>query len=466
MKTTPRREKSATLAPRSSSAPGSFHRPVHVVILGASGPQVPELLGALLGMGADKGRVALVDGDATRLESVARLARKLVQHRGRDGWTVAASPHLAEVLPGAGYVIHCGGLDNPDLLRLEYDIPLTYGVDQCLGESTGPGGVFKALRKVPAWLETLAEIERRAPEAMVFNVAEPMDMLCLAAAQGSKLAVVGITDEVPAAAARLAARAGVPIEKIAWDCAGISGMSWFTRFERDGESLYPALKKRANADLAGQPADPSDAGDLVRKDLMVRLGAFPSGTSGRLSDSVPYYRKRKELIDRYAGAGEDGESGYGARRGASRAQEVDAERVRLLTDSSAMDRLAGAGGVAAVIAARERDVPVRLHATVPNSVQGAYSIVTNLPAAGVVQAACRIDRTGVRPVRFGALPRPLAALCDANMHVIEMAVRAAMDRSREAAVHALMLDPLTAAVCAPGEIAEMARELFAAEQLF
>ena len=77
-----------------------------------------------------------------------------------------------------------------------------------------------------------------------------------------------------------------------------------------------------------------------------------------------------------------------------------------------------------------------------------------------------VDRHGVRPVRFGSLPPQMAALCDANMRMFDLAATAAIDRSKEAAIHALMLDPLTAAVCSPAEIRALALELFDAEKAF
>jgi len=75
-----------------------------------------------------------------------------------------------------------------------------------------------------------------------------------------------------------------------------------------------------------------------------------------------------------------------------------------------------------------------------------------------------VDRNGIQPCRFGPLPAQLAALCAANMRVFELGVRAVLERDREAAVHAIMLDPLTAAVCSLDEIRRMAEELFEAER--
>jgi alpha-galactosidase len=110
-------------------------------------------------------------------------------------------------------------------------------------------------------------------------------------------------------------------------------------------------------------------------------------------------------------------------------------------------------------------VPGRIYGNVMNST-GCGTLIANLPADGCVEVACMIDRMGVHPTRYGALPSQMAALCDANMRMFDLAATAAIERSKEAAILALMLDPLTAAVCSPVEIRRMALELFKAQSEF
>jgi len=85
---------------------------------------------------------------------------------------------------------------------------------------------------------------------------------------------------------------------------------------------------------------------------------------------------------------------------------------------------------------------------------------------GCVEVATMIDRNGLNPTRYGALPPQMAALCASNMAMFELGATAAVERSKEAAIHALLLDPHTASVCSPAEIKKMALELFAAEKKF
>ena len=118
-----------------------------------------------------------------------------------------------------------------------------------------------------------------------------------------------------------------------------------------------------------------------------------------------------------------------------------------------------------IIEAREKDVPFRIHGNILNSVtEGRGALITNLPADGCVEVACMVDRNGIQPTRYGKLPPQMAALCASNMRMFDLGATAAMERSKEAAIYALLVDPLSAAVCSPAEIKAMTLELFAAEK--
>jgi alpha-galactosidase len=93
-------------------------------------------------------------------------------------------------------------------------------------------------------------------------------------------------------------------------------------------------------------------------------------------------------------------------------------------------------------------------------------LITNLPGNGVVEVACYADGNGVHAARYGRLPAQMAHICASNMAMYDLAATACVERSKEAAVHALLLDPLTAAMCTPSQIKAMTMEMFAAEAAF
>src|SRR5213082_3589262 len=252
--------------------------------------------------GLDSGTFALVDIDAKRLELARAIAQKLVELSGKK-WRVEASTDRMEVLGGSDYVINSievAGLKN---VRFDYDIPMRYGVDQCIGDTIGPGGIFKALRTGPAWLDIVSDVQRIAPKAAILNYTNPMSILTLAALRTVDLPVVGLCHSVQGTSRQLAGYLGIDYGEMTWVCAGINHNAWFTKLERNGRDLYPHLRERAR-DPEIYEQDP------VRFEVMLHLGAFVTESSGHFSEYVPYFRKRPDLIKKYTRAGYLGESGF------------------------------------------------------------------------------------------------------------------------------------------------------------
>src|ERR1700687_3751878 len=205
--------------------------------------------------GLDEGTFALVDIDATRLDLARRIAERLVELSGKR-WSVKASTDRAEVLEGSDYVISSIEVAGLKHVRADYEIPKRYGVDQCIGDTIGPGGIFKALRTGPVWLDIVADVGRLAPHAVVLNYSNPMSILTLAAARASNLEVVGLCHSVQGTSRQLASYLDIPYEKISWRCAGINHNAWFTTLERDGQELYPLVRGRAPGP-GGEQEEPS-----------------------------------------------------------------------------------------------------------------------------------------------------------------------------------------------------------------
>jgi alpha-galactosidase len=401
--------------------------------------------------GLDVGTFALVDIDAERLELSREITEKVIQLSGRH-WQVTTTTDRTEALPGSDYVINSievAGLEN---VLPDYEIPLKYGVDQCIGDTIGPGGIFKALRTGPAWLEIVADINRLAPKAVLMNYTNPMSILTLAAARASQLSVVGLCHSVQGTSRQLAQYLGIPYEDLEWRVAGINHNAWFTTLASKGEDLYPRLRERAKVPAIYEQ-------DSVRFEVMLHLGAFVTESSGHFSEYVPYFRKRPDLIQRYMRSGYRGESGFYANNWPAW-REMNAAAVRGLVDGTLELELHRSHEYASyIVEAMELGRPVEIHGNVVN-----HGWIENLPNGGCVEVACRVDRNGIQPCRFGPLPEHLAALNRAHMSVHELVVQSLLERNREKARLALMLDPLTAAVCSLEEISRLFDEMWEAER--
>jgi alpha-galactosidase len=454
-------------ADNSGGLSGAMPRPLQITMMGAGSGFTPRLMNDIMRIpGSQGGRIGLVDIDRNRLTTMHKLIEKLIAQLGVKGWTVTSSPDRRKVLPGSDYVVNCIEVSGLQCVRFDNDIPMKYGIDQCIGDTIGPGGLFKALRTVPVWIDVLKDVEALCPKAIVLNYTNPMNMLCLAAARTApSLQVVGLCHSVQGTGHLLAKRAGVPYTEMEWECAGINHLAWFTKLRHQGKDLYPLLMKKAKQDLAGKLTDPEDL-DIVRKDMMIHFGAFITESSGHLSEYLPYYRKRKDLLKKYSRPRYDGESGFYVNNWPTWRAGADRERDDMVKGVKPIEWERSWEYASWIIEAREKDAPVRIHGNVPNSSHGNDTLISNLPADGCVEVACMIDRNGINPTRYGKLPPQMAALCASNMAVFDLGATAAIERSKEAAIHALTLDPLSAAMCSPEEIKKMTLELFDAEKAF
>jgi len=400
--------------------------------------------------GLDTGAFALVDIDPARLELARRIAERLVELSGKR-WSVSASTDRTEVLEGSDYVISSIEVAGLEHVRADYEIPMRYSVDQCIGDTIGPGGIFKALRTGPVWLEIVADVARLAPRAVVINYSNPMSILTLAAARAAELEVVGLCHSVQGSSRQLASYLDIPYDRITWRCAGINHNAWFTTLERGGEDLYPLLRERAKIPEIYEQ-------DPVRFEVMLHLGAFVTESSGHFSEYVPYFRKRPDLLAKYTRAGYLGESGFYANNWPEWRRANDELIASMLRGETPVPTERSHEYASSIIEAIELGREATIHGNVLNR-----GWIDNLPG-GCVEVECLVNRGGLHPVHFGPLPEQLAALNRSHMAVHELVVQALMERDRASAKYALMLDPLTAAVCSLEEIDRMFEEMWAAER--
>jgi alpha-galactosidase len=403
--------------------------------------------------GMEEGTFALVDVDVRRLELSVRLVNRLIELSGKR-WKVEASVNRREVLKGARFVINQIEVAGLSTVRSEFEIPLRYGVKQCIGDTMGPGGLFKTLRTLPVWLEIVRDVEELCPDAILMNYTNPMSAVTLATSRTTSLPVVGLCHSIQHSSQQLADYLGVPYESLDWRCAGINHMSWFTELKVNGQDQYPVLLEKMK--------DPSFLSkDPVRFDFAKHFGAFVSESSGHFSEYIPYYRKRQDLIDRYCAAGYNGGTGFYANEWPKWREEMDLSIERKVSGEEEMKLEPSEEYAAVIIDSIVNEKPGVIYGNVPNR-----GLIENLPFEGIVEVACLVDRKGIQPTRFGRLPEHLAALCRSNMSFFELAVEAVLERDREKALHALYIDPLSAAVCSPAEIKSMFEELWEADRPF
>ncbi|HHY57832.1 MAG TPA: alpha-glucosidase/alpha-galactosidase, partial [Chloroflexi bacterium] len=147
--------------------------------------------------------LTLMDIDAGRLEQARAIVQAMVEQRKLKAKVVATTDRRAAVT-GADYVITTFQQGGLDAYKLDIEIPQKYGVEQCVGDTLGPGGVFRALRTIPVLLDLCDDLDELAPDALLLNYVNPMAANCWAVADGTGRPHVGLCHSVQGTSEMLA----------------------------------------------------------------------------------------------------------------------------------------------------------------------------------------------------------------------------------------------------------------------
>jgi len=347
-------------------------------------------------------------------------------------------------------MIQIGGLDA---YELDVNIPLKYGIKQAVGDTLGPGGVFRGLRTIPVFLDICRDIQELCPDALFINYVNPMAINCWALNKAGGIKNVGLCHSVQGTSEDIARYIEAPYEEISYKCAGVNHMAWFLEYKWNGKDAYPLIREKYNdLNVYNQ--------DLTKFEFLKYYGYFVTESSYHMSEYVPYFRKKDEWIDRIKNIEswlkeDDGSYLIRCKRLAKTFNEDMDEIVN--ADKIEVVRTHEYGTY--IIHAMETGKPTVINGNVENK-----GYIKNLPEGCCVEVPCLVDKNGIQPTLIGDLPLQLAALNRTNINVQELAVEGALTGCSDAVCQAIMMDPLTSAVLTLPEIHSMVTEMFEAEK--
>lgn len=393
---------------------------------------------------------ALMGPTLWKLEKMKQYADQIIEKNNIDA-TIYCTTDRRDALKDADFVILTFQIGGNEAYGHDIDIPMKYGIDQCIGDSLGPGGVFRVLRGAPVMIDIWNDMKELCPEAYVLNYVNPMGAVCTTLARATGMKFVGLCHGVQTTMDLISGYTGFPKDEIDFINAGINHMDWFLTLTHNGEDIYPILKENMEKPEYFK-------NEKVRGEVMRHCGYFMTESTGHLSEYLPWFRSSERALKRYCD-----EPMFGGEHGAylkfGRMIQEKFKNTDVLSIESGELEPRSKEYCSFIIEAIVTGKPFRFSGNVSNA--GGY--ITNLPKDACVEVPVYADQYGLHPTFIGDLPRHLAALNQSNITVQDLAAQAAIEGDPEMAFWAIAMDPLTCTKVTLNECRKMVAEMFEAE---
>jgi alpha-galactosidase len=409
---------------------------------------------------------ALMDISEKNLSMVSQLCERDIQANNLSA-KITSTLDRREAIQDADYIIcmiRQGGLDA---FKLDIDIPLKYGVDQCVGDTICAGGLMYAQRTIPVLLDICKDIREVAkPDAVFLNYSNPMAMNTWACNKYGGVKTIGLChgvqhghEQIAECIELWAKREGmigddetVTLNDVDIICAGINHQTWYIKIQWRGLDMVPKMLELFEAHPQFREEE------KVRIDVLRRFGYYSTESNGHLSEYLPWYRKRTDEINQWIDMSRwiNGETG-GYLRVCTEGRNwfetdfpnwLEEEPPKISADGRSLEH----GSF--IIEGLETGRVYRGHFNIVN--QGH---ITNLPDGCVIEIPGYVDTNGINMPVVGNLPMATAATCSASVRVQQMSMEAAVHGDVTLLQQAMLHDPLVGAVCNPEEVWQMTDEL-------
>jgi alpha-galactosidase/6-phospho-beta-glucosidase family protein len=365
---------------------------------------------------------------------------------------------LEEALRGAEFVVLSISTGGLDATALDLEIPARYGVVQTVGDTVGPGGLFRGLRNIPVVVEIARAMEEHCADAVLLNLTNPLTVLTRAVSKATSIVSVGLCHELFSTLGMLSTMFEVPEESINVRVAGVNHFIWVTEVAVHGRDVTGEAFRRISGGEAREISLSDAEGDTdpftntwgFRIELCRLYGYLPAAGDRHVCEFLPGYlrdeRERKRLD--------------------LRVTTVDVRRERLAADRERVRRMIRGGEPIPTGRSREEisDIMAAMWTgedsvnivNLPNAGQ-----VRDLPQGAVVETYGALNGTGASGIVFGELPPPVAALVHPHVFNQEAIVQAGLTGDMDLAFHAFLNDPL---VGSGPDARKMFEEMFEAQR--
>jgi alpha-galactosidase len=399
--------------------------------------------------------VSFADINQRNLDMVTTLCQRDLDANGVN-IKIHKTSDRREALQGAKYIINCVRVGMLEAFEKDIGIPLKYGIDQCVGDTLCAGGIMYAQRGIPVILDFCRDIrEVAAPNAIMLNYSNPNAMLTWAANKYGGVFTIGLCHGVQGGHEQIAKALGLRKEDVDIICAGINHQTWYISVKHKGKDLTGKILE------AFEKNEELSRTEKVRIDILRNFGYYSTESNGHLSEYVAWYRKRPDEIINWIDLGSwiHGETGGYLRVCREGRNWFEHDFPNMMKDPPKKygEKRSNEHG-SYIIEALEKGRIYRGHFNVMNK-----GTISNLPYECVVEVPGYVDATGINIPAVGELPLGCAAICSQSIWVQRLAVEAAVAGDIKLLLQAMLMDPLTAAVCTPPEILQLVDEMLVEE---
>ena len=401
--------------------------------------------------------IAFTDINADNLSKVTELCQRDLLANGIKT-VIQSTTDRREAFKNAKYIINCVRIGGLEAYETDIDIPLKYGVDQCVGDTICIGGIMYGQRGIAAILDFCKDIrEVAAPGAIMLNYSNPNAMLTWACNKYGGVKTIGLCHGEIHGEQQIAEALGIPHEELDFICAGINHQTWYISVKHHGKELLDQLLPAFEAHAKFREEE------KVRIDILRRFGYYSTESNGHLSEYVSWYRKRPDEIIKWINLDNwiNGETGGYLRISREERNwfETDYPKIREEPPRKYDGSNRGREHCSYIIEALETGRTYRGHFNVMNN-----GCISNLPEECVVEVPCFVNGSGIAVPQIHDLPLGCAAVCSQSIWVQRLAVEAAVSGDAKLLKQAALMDPLTGAVCNPPEIWQMVDEMLIAQE--
>lgn len=375
-----------------------------------------------------------------RVDRVYALGQKMIQDFNLN-FRLEKTLSLEDALQGADFIILTITTGGLEAMRSDLEIPARYGIQQSVGDTTGPGGLARALRNIPVVAEIGRKVMEICPKALCLNYTNPMTVLTRTLAmQGVKVA--GLCHEWIGVREKLARIFGTQPEQIQARIAGVNHLTWVTDLYAEGKRVWEELPGIADKILGGEiKVDEEDTSVFadharVKSTLFKIYGALPAAGDRHIAEFFPHFinesTKWGQVYDLILTSVEDRCAMEAEAKGMIEAAvrgDVPLEPFMREVSTEAANKIIRA------VTCGETYIGIM---NLPNVGQ-----ISNLSRDAVVETYGAINALGANAMTYGDVPAGVQNVLQKHIFNQEMTVQAALAGDRNLALQVLLNDPLS-----------------------